>query len=407
MDFSSSSSSEDELVLLLIAKRKRRRYWVHPILQQREEQGELQRLIQELKLYHDRFHRYFRMSVGQFESLLTLVAPLLIKSRTNYRKPIDPEQRLAVCLRFLGTGDSYRTIASSFHLGISTVAGIVAQTCKAIWDCLRDEHMPVPTEDKWRSTANRFYERWNFPNCLGAMNGKHIVIQVPANSGSQSLNGTLSVVLLALVDADYRFLAVDVDSYGSSCDGGVFSNSALGKALEDGSLNIPAPVELPSAPELGKVNYVIVADEAFPLKPYLLRPYPGRGLTQEDMRIFNHRLARARRVSENCFSILTQRFSVFHRRLTTTPTIVGSVVKAACVLYNYLGPSEQNSADQLLEEVSSDFRDIIVPLQRSRQGNHASREARNLRDTYKMYFNSPAGQVDWQYEHVHNGLGGT
>lgn len=102
MDLStSSSSSDDEFIFMLFQeeRKRKRRYWVHPILEEREEHGDFRRLIKELKLYHDRFHRYFRVSVSQFESLLKLVAPALSKSRTNFRKPINPEQRLAVCLR--------------------------------------------------------------------------------------------------------------------------------------------------------------------------------------------------------------------------------------------------------------------------------------------------------------------
>uniref|UniRef100_A0A3P9LF24 DDE Tnp4 domain-containing protein n=1 Tax=Oryzias latipes TaxID=8090 RepID=A0A3P9LF24_ORYLA len=342
---SSSSSSDEEIIVLLNdeRRRKRRRFWVHPIVTRREEHGEFYRLVQELKMYHERFRGYFRMSVSEFENLLQQLAPSLTKEQTHYRKPIDPEQRLAVCLRFLSTGDSYRTIASSFRLGVSTVASIVSETCDALWDCLRDEHLPVPTEEMWRSTARRFHERWNFPNCLGAMDGKHICIQAPANSGSLYFNykGTFSVVLLALVDADYRFLVVDVGSYGSNSDGGIFANSGLGKALRDGTLNVPPPSELPGAPELGKVNHVIVADEAFPLKTYLLRPYPGRRLPT-DKRIFNYRLSRARRISENVFGILSQRFRVFQRTLQVQSSVVDKVVKAACVLCNYLRPKGED-----------------------------------------------------------------
>ncbi len=116
--------------------------------------------------------------------------------------------------------------------------------------------------------------------------------------------GTFSIVLLALVDADYHLLPIDVGSYGGNSDGGIFADSALGRALQRGTLNVPSPLELPSAPELGKVNHVIVADEAFPMNPYLLRPYGGKCL--EDKRIFNLRLSRARRISENVFAILNK-----------------------------------------------------------------------------------------------------
>uniref|UniRef100_A0A3P9HJ23 DDE Tnp4 domain-containing protein n=1 Tax=Oryzias latipes TaxID=8090 RepID=A0A3P9HJ23_ORYLA len=255
---------------------------------------------------------------------------------------------------FLSTGDSYRTIVSSFQLGVSTVASIVSETCDALWHCLRDEHFPVPTEEMWRSTARRFHERWNFPNCLGAMDGKHIFIQTPANSGSLYFNykGTFSVVLLAVVDADYRFLVVDVGSYGSNSDGGIFANSVLGKALRDGTLNVPPPSELPGAPELGKVNHVIVADEAFPLKPYLLR----------------HTLDAA--------SPQTREFSII-----------------VCLGYGaslkmYLASSNRATEDD-----------------HDCEGQWASVEAQNVRELYKEYFNSPAEEVAWQYDHVNHALG--
>lgn len=102
-------------------------------------------------------------------------------------------------------------------------------------------------EEIWKNTARTFQERWNFLNCLGALDGKHVVIQKPAYSGSAFRNykGIFSVVLLALVDANYKFLAVDVGAYGSN-----FAKSLLGRTLAVEDLNVPPPAALPSAPEL-------------------------------------------------------------------------------------------------------------------------------------------------------------
>lgn len=132
--------------------------------------------------------------------------------------------------RFLSTGDSFTTIAQSFRMGISTVGSIVKDTCQVIWEVLQERYMPEPTEETWRSTARRFNAKCGFPHCLGALDGKHVTMQAPANSGTKFYNytGRYSVVLLALVDADYRFLAVDVGGYGSNSDGGVYANSNLG-----------------------------------------------------------------------------------------------------------------------------------------------------------------------------------
>uniref|UniRef100_A0AAZ3S7C3 Uncharacterized protein n=1 Tax=Oncorhynchus tshawytscha TaxID=74940 RepID=A0AAZ3S7C3_ONCTS len=83
---------------------------------------------------------------------------------------------------------SYRIIGFSFGVGRSTVVGIVPSVAHAIWDCLVGEYMSVPKEEDWRAIAAEFLERWNFPNRLGSIAGKHIVIQAPPWSGSQFYN---------------------------------------------------------------------------------------------------------------------------------------------------------------------------------------------------------------------------
>jgi hypothetical protein len=82
-----------------------------------------------------------------------------------------------------------------------------------------------------------------------------------------------SIVLLALVDADCRFITVDVGAYGRNSDGGTFRSSMLGKVLLAGKLNIPPNKTLPGTDVV--LPRVIVWDEAFPLLPNVMRPYPG------------------------------------------------------------------------------------------------------------------------------------
>ena len=120
-----------------------------------------------------------------------------------------------VSCRFLATGDSFRVIGLSYRVGATTVGRIVQEVCRAIWDSLVGDYMPVPTKQDWRDIAEGFSQRWNFPNCLGSVDGKHVVIQAPSNSGSlfHNYKGTYSIVLLAVVDYDYRFRVIDVGSY--------------------------------------------------------------------------------------------------------------------------------------------------------------------------------------------------
>jgi hypothetical protein len=153
-------------------------------------------------------------------------------------------------------------------VGHSTVAYVVRDTCRALWECLSREVMREPDEDEWKKVAIDYWNKWNFPNCVGGMDGKHVVIQAPPNSDSQYFNykGTHSIVLLAVVDANLRFLIVNIGAYGHCSDGSVLSSSVLGQYLQQGKLNLPPPSPFPNClPGSSSYPYVLVADEAFPL----------------------------------------------------------------------------------------------------------------------------------------------
>lgn len=85
------------------------------------------------------------------------------------------------------------------------------------------------TEEEWSHIAEEFYKRWGFPNCLGALDGKHVAFRPLRSEGSRFFNYKAfnSVVLLALVDANKKFIYVDVGALGRISDGGVFSRCRL------------------------------------------------------------------------------------------------------------------------------------------------------------------------------------
>ena len=188
---------------------------------------------------------------------------------------------------------------------------------------------------EWKRVAAEFNEKWNFPHCIGAMDGKHVLIKPPPNSGSLYFNykHSFSVVLLAVVDADYKFIYVDIGCNGRVADGGVFRNCSFSKALEDNTLHIPPPEPLPN--QSVSIPYMLVADDAFPLKEYLQKPYAQAGLTREN-RIYNYRLSRARRIVENAFGILANRFRIFGAPIPLKPEKVEAIVMACCSLHNFL-----------------------------------------------------------------------
>uniref|UniRef100_A0A1A8PU22 DDE Tnp4 domain-containing protein n=1 Tax=Nothobranchius pienaari TaxID=704102 RepID=A0A1A8PU22_9TELE len=382
------------LLLTMLRRDRRRRLWVRPFNRLRSEQGDFHLLVAELRLDAKRHHEYFRMSAEQMDELLSILGPELQKQSTNYRAAIEPKQRLAVALRYLASGDSLISLASSYRLGHSTASNSVHMVCAAVEKLMMQQHLPRPTKDTWTEVAQGFWAKWNFPNCLGAIDGKHVVIQAPPNSGSRYLNkrNGFSRVLLALVDADFRFRVIQVGDFGEISDGGVYAASDLGRGMENGTLEVPPSAPLPGAAHLGDVPYVMVGNPAFPLKTYLMRPYPERNLNH-DKKIFNYRLSRARMVVEHAFGILSSRWRIFLRKINLHPKHVDTLVMAGCILHNFLlAPSENLRLLNEAEEQGVRRMAAVVNMGE----NRGTRASFNIRETYTNFFNSDEGSVSWQ-----------
>ena len=213
--------------------------------------------------------------------------------------------------------------------------------------------------------------------------------------------GSFSVNLMALVDADYKFIHTDVRNYGSNADGQVFKRSQFGKAYMNGELDVQPPTSLLNYPASGPVPYCIFVDKAFPLIPTIMRPFPrtGRQKLQDDKRIFNYRLSWARRIVENAFGILAQRWLVFSRRLPLMPENVDRVVKACCVLHNYLrGHKSLVAMQEILNPENQPYlgKDgAIIDLDNTHRYRPAN-AAHQIRNLFKEYFIGRLGSVPWQ-----------
>ena len=339
------------------------------------------------------FRNYMRMTVEVFDSVLATVRPRLVKCK-KYRATVSPEERLAVTLRFLATGDQIRSIARNYRIGASTCAKCIYETLDVIWEELGPIYMAAPTEDDWRESEGHFHVQWNLPNCVGAVDGKHVNIVCPNNTGSTYYNykGGFSTVLMAVVDGQYRFKWISVGSAGKEADSTIFRASDLGQRLESGQANMPGPKPLPGTGIV--VPHVICGDEAFPLRTFLMRPFPGTQLHTDNRRVFNYRLSRARRVVENAFGILAQRSRCFMKPLYMEPSNAIRVVRAACVLHNMLCKrTSRPTAPEDIEDLPDNG--TFQPLHGCISSNNYPASAAHLREVFTEYFHGE-GSVYWQ-----------
>ncbi|CAH2021440.1 unnamed protein product [Acanthoscelides obtectus] len=198
------------------------------------------------------------------------------------------------------------------------------------------------TSSDWLRIEKGFRRTWNFPHCLGAIDGKHVLIQSPIHSGSEFINyhKTFSVVLMALVDADYNFIFVDCGCQGRISDGGVYRNTNLYKQICRKELGFPPPDCLPL--KVTPLPYVLVADSAFALTENMMKPYAGTHNKGSKERVFNYRLSRARRIVENVFGIMSAVFRVLRKPMLLQPDIVTDIVMTCALLHNFLRRSKRS-----------------------------------------------------------------
>lgn len=103
-----------------------------------------------------------------------------------------------------------------YRMGKSTIYKIISEVCQAIWLAFQSIVLPTLSAEEWKKISENFFLKWQFPNCIGALDGRHMEIQAPPNSGSQFYNykGYFSIVLLAICDANHKFTWVDIGQFG-------------------------------------------------------------------------------------------------------------------------------------------------------------------------------------------------
>ncbi|GLH04385.1 uncharacterized protein GBIM_10108 [Gryllus bimaculatus] len=299
-----------------------------------------ERLVNELTLLlelHD-FQNFLGMNGELFDELVALVTPQIEKKNTVIRDAIPASQRLSITLRYLATGKTFEDM--KFLTAVSPQSIGLIETCAALINCLKEYTKLLTIEQEWKQIVQDFVDHLNLPNCLDAVDGKHVAIRKPYNSGLLYFNYKqfLSIVMLAVANANYELIMVHTGINWRRSDGAVISYTKFGQALADNTLRIPEPAQLPNSRQM---PFAFLGDEAFGMEGdggNFTKPYPQARLNLK-RRIFNYRFSRARRVIENAFGVLVSLFGVLQNSSYLSPEKARTVALACCYLQLFMQTS--------------------------------------------------------------------
>uniref|UniRef100_A0A8C8SFE4 DDE Tnp4 domain-containing protein n=1 Tax=Pelusios castaneus TaxID=367368 RepID=A0A8C8SFE4_9SAUR len=268
----------------------------------------------------------FRMRKGTFLELCKELSPALRRKDTTMRPALTVEKRVAIALWKLATPDCYRSVGSQFGVGKSTVGAVVMQVCRAINKLLLRR---LVTLGNVQDIVDGF-DAMGFPNCGGAIDGTHIPILAPDHLGTAYINrkGYFSMVLQALVDHKGCFTDINIGWSGKVQDACIFRNSGLFKKMQAGTFFPDQKINLGDV----EMPIVILGDPAYPLLPWLMKPYTGH--LDSDKECFNNRLSRCRMVVDCAFERLKGRWRSLLTRLDLCEKNIPTVISACCVLHN-------------------------------------------------------------------------
>ena len=272
--------------------------------------------------------------------------PIIRRKDTKLRKAISVEHRVAMTLWCLATPCEYRTVGHLLGVARCTVCVIVHDTCKAI--CLTfSEFIAFPTGPELDIVMEGFKEKCGVIQCVGAIDGSHIPVTAPSLQHSDFYNrkGWYSIIIQAVVQHSYLFRDVYIGWPGSVHDARVFGHSSLYKKATAGSILNGSTVKVQSQ----DIVPYIIGDSAYPLLPWLMKPFPHHAALTPVQQIFNYRISSAR-IVENAFGRLKARWRRLLKQNEMNVVNIPAVVHSCCILHNMCEIRKEVSLESWLEQ---------------------------------------------------------
>ncbi|XP_043244298.1 protein ALP1-like [Amphibalanus amphitrite] len=338
----------------------------------------------------ERWVQNFRMSKASFFKLCNLLRYRLEPSVNAVREPLPLEVRVAISLYSLGSTMENRVTANQFHCHKSTVRHHVLAFCRAVVSEMAD-YIQMPTADEAKEIAQRWEDKWGFPQAYGAIDGTHIPVTAPEEGLRDHVNrkGWPSVQLQAVCDDKYIFRNIYCGGRGSWHDSNVLRTSSLYRTSEQ----LPKePVLLEGVP----VRLCLLGDPAYPLATWLMKPYPQpvhsnqvRQLTAEQERVsaeqesYNVYHSSGRMTVECAFGRLKGRWRRLQKRMEVDLGAVPVIVTACCILHNFCELQLERYYDAWVPDTVIANR--CYPQPTTRASTEEAQDARGMRDAIRRH----------------------
>ncbi|CAF2068136.1 unnamed protein product [Rotaria magnacalcarata] len=284
------------------------------------------------KMDDKQFKENFRLERSTVSLLIKHVGPLLKKNETQLRSAIPVEKRICCALYNLGSESELRTIGHLFGIGKSTAGEILHEFCATVVDSFFYRLVKFPvTNEEIKRTVDGFLNKFDYPMCLGALDGTHISIKPPQGLELDYYNYKKfhSIIMLATVDSNLLFTYVNVGAPGRCNDAYVYSKCQLYDVVQ-GDIYSKYYMKVNNT----SVQTHLIADSAFPLDRTLMKPYAIQPDMPKENATFNYRLSRCRSTVERAFGILKNRFRCLKKKMEFHMDNTTNIIKTLVVLHN-------------------------------------------------------------------------
>ncbi|XP_050433721.1 uncharacterized protein LOC126841348 [Adelges cooleyi] len=325
--------------------------------------------------------RRLRVDRQTFHKLLFKLHPFMTNAKNGQK--ISSARRLTATLRFLATSSTLQEIKIDTHISPQMLAKIIVETCECIIEALADYIKCPQSEEEWLRVSMTFERTTRFPSCLGAACARHIELRKVSKADSDYLNERRrpSVLLSAMVDANYEFLLAD------TCPSGHLSETNPPNRILERKI---CSATLPCRTDPNQLPYVFVGDDSFKLQENFMVPY--RAVNEkggEANKLYNRQLVRANQRAAKTLAIMAWRFGVLQTPVNLEAKKVQTIVKACCYLHNFFKRESFHYIDSNMEAViKADMAPIVwgpnttvVP-----HFNNCDTDSQYVRDSFSKYF---------------------